>query len=129
MCCRCSNQQSAMQDLVAGQALSLKRAILMEALTHPGWIVEYLRRGGGTPMLQNWQPYGVHRRGCRRLFSVGRPLIWRTFGLPGPCAFQPEACVLHPGPKLGVVNYSQGPFPNSQGLLAPGQSLFEATCL
>src|SRR5580693_5350993 len=39
------------------QALSLKPAILMEALTHPGWIVEYLRRGGGTPMLQNWQPY------------------------------------------------------------------------
>jgi len=39
------------------QALSLKPAILMEALTHPGWIVEYFRRGGGTPMLQNWQPY------------------------------------------------------------------------
>jgi L-lactate dehydrogenase (cytochrome)/(S)-mandelate dehydrogenase len=39
------------------QALSLKPAILMEALTHPGWIVEYLRRGGGTPLLQNWQPY------------------------------------------------------------------------
>ena len=39
------------------QALSLKPSILAEALTHPGWIVEYLRRGGGTPMLQNWQPY------------------------------------------------------------------------
>ena len=39
------------------QALSLKPAILMEALTHPGWIVEYFRRGGGTPLLQNWQPY------------------------------------------------------------------------
>src|SRR5436190_4673810 len=39
------------------QALSLKPSILMEALTHPGWIVEYLRRGGGTPMLGNWQPY------------------------------------------------------------------------
>jgi L-lactate dehydrogenase (cytochrome)/(S)-mandelate dehydrogenase len=39
------------------QALSLKPSILVEALTHPGWIVEYLRRGGGTPMLQNWQPY------------------------------------------------------------------------
>ena len=30
------------------QALSLKPSILAEALTHPGWIVEYLRRGGGT---------------------------------------------------------------------------------
>ena len=39
------------------QALSLKPSILAEALTHPGWIVEYFRRGGGTPMLQNWQPY------------------------------------------------------------------------
>ena len=39
------------------QALSLKPSILAEALTHPGWIVEYLRRGGGTPMLGNWQPY------------------------------------------------------------------------
>src|SRR5690348_12208952 len=39
------------------QAFSLKPSILAEALTHPGWIVEYLRRGGGTPMLENWQPY------------------------------------------------------------------------
>ena len=39
------------------QALSLKPAILLEAMTHPGWIVEYLKRGGGTPMLGNWAPY------------------------------------------------------------------------
>jgi isopentenyl diphosphate isomerase/L-lactate dehydrogenase-like FMN-dependent dehydrogenase len=39
------------------QALSLKPSILLEAMTHPGWIVEYLGRGGGTPMLGNWQPY------------------------------------------------------------------------
>ena len=39
------------------QALSLKPSILIEAMTHPGWIVEYLKRGGGTPMLGNWQPY------------------------------------------------------------------------
>jgi (S)-mandelate dehydrogenase len=39
------------------QALSLKPAILAEAMTHPGWVVEYFRRGGGTPMLGNWQPY------------------------------------------------------------------------
>ena len=39
------------------QALSLKPSILAEAMTHPGWIVEYLKRGGGTPMLGNWQPY------------------------------------------------------------------------
>ncbi|HEY1299892.1 MAG TPA: alpha-hydroxy acid oxidase, partial [Stellaceae bacterium] len=39
------------------QALSLRPSIFLEALTHPGWIAEYLRHGGGTPMLQNWQPY------------------------------------------------------------------------
>src|SRR5579864_3015961 len=39
------------------QALSLKPSILAEALEHPGWIVEYFRRGGGTPMLGNWAPY------------------------------------------------------------------------
>jgi len=30
-------------------ALSLKPAILMESLTHPGWIVEYVRHGGRHP--------------------------------------------------------------------------------
>jgi L-lactate dehydrogenase (cytochrome)/(S)-mandelate dehydrogenase len=37
-------------------ALSLKPALLAEALTHPGWIIEYVRHGG-TPTLENWQPY------------------------------------------------------------------------
>jgi len=37
-------------------ALSLKPAILMESLTHPSWIVEYVRHGG-TPNLENWSPY------------------------------------------------------------------------
>jgi len=37
-------------------ALSLKPAILMESLTHPGWVVEYVRHGG-TPNLENWSPY------------------------------------------------------------------------
>src|SRR5436305_2138302 len=41
------------------QALTLKPSILRESLTHPGWIVEYLRHGGRTPMLQNWQPYAA----------------------------------------------------------------------
>src|ERR1700692_26932 len=39
------------------QALSLKPSILAEAMTHPGWIVEYVKRGGGTPMLGNWEAY------------------------------------------------------------------------
>src|SRR6202011_555767 len=37
-------------------ALSLKPALLAEAMTHPGWIIEYIRHGG-TPALENWLPY------------------------------------------------------------------------
>jgi len=37
-------------------ALSLKPSLLAEAMTHPGWVLEYIRHGG-TPMLENWQPY------------------------------------------------------------------------
>jgi L-lactate dehydrogenase (cytochrome)/(S)-mandelate dehydrogenase len=37
-------------------ALSLKPTILAEAMTHPGWIIEYVKHGG-TPTLENWLPY------------------------------------------------------------------------
>jgi isopentenyl diphosphate isomerase/L-lactate dehydrogenase-like FMN-dependent dehydrogenase len=37
-------------------ALSLKPALLAEAMTHPGWVIEYIRHGG-TPALENWLPY------------------------------------------------------------------------
>lgn len=37
-------------------ALSLKPTLLAEAMTHPGWVVEYIRHGG-TPALENWLPY------------------------------------------------------------------------
>src|SRR3954453_18144641 len=37
-------------------ALSLKPSLLAEAMTHPGWVIEYIRHGG-TPVLENWLPY------------------------------------------------------------------------
>jgi L-lactate dehydrogenase (cytochrome)/(S)-mandelate dehydrogenase len=37
-------------------ALSLKPRVLIEAMSHPGWVLEYVRHGG-TPQLENWQPY------------------------------------------------------------------------
>jgi L-lactate dehydrogenase (cytochrome)/(S)-mandelate dehydrogenase len=37
-------------------ALSLKPSLLAEAMTHPGWVLEYIRHGG-TPALGNWLPY------------------------------------------------------------------------
>jgi (S)-mandelate dehydrogenase len=64
------------------QALSLKPSILAEALTHPGWIVEYLKRGGGTPMLQNWQPYapsGANADEVYKFTSSVRPFNAQTW--------------------------------------------------
>lgn len=29
----------------------------LEALLHPGWMLDYYKHGGGTPMLSNWAPY------------------------------------------------------------------------
>jgi L-lactate dehydrogenase (cytochrome)/(S)-mandelate dehydrogenase len=34
----------------------MSAAVALEALTHPGWLLRYLR-GGGLPMMRNWQPY------------------------------------------------------------------------
>jgi len=36
--------------------LKLKPAILLEALTHPGWVLDYLR-GGGLPSMGSWAAY------------------------------------------------------------------------
>jgi L-lactate dehydrogenase (cytochrome)/(S)-mandelate dehydrogenase len=38
------------------EALKLKPAIIAEALTHPSWVVEYIRLGGA-PGLGNWAPH------------------------------------------------------------------------
>ncbi|MBV8120601.1 MAG: alpha-hydroxy-acid oxidizing protein [Alphaproteobacteria bacterium] len=64
------------------QALSLKPSILAEALTHPGWILEYLKRGGGTPMLGNWQPYapaGASAEQVYKFVSSVRPFNAQTW--------------------------------------------------
>jgi L-lactate dehydrogenase (cytochrome)/(S)-mandelate dehydrogenase len=54
------------------QALSLKPSILLESLTHPAWIAEYLRHGGGTPMLQNWQPYAPSGADAEAVYNFSR---------------------------------------------------------
>jgi (S)-mandelate dehydrogenase len=54
------------------QALSLKPSILLESLTHPGWIVDYLRHGGGTPMLENWQPYAPAGSDAQAVYEHSR---------------------------------------------------------
>jgi L-lactate dehydrogenase (cytochrome)/(S)-mandelate dehydrogenase len=57
------------------QALSLKPSILLEALTHPGWICDYLKHGGGTPMLENWQPYAKNGANAEEVYNFSRSLM------------------------------------------------------
>ena len=38
------------------EALKLKPSILLEAMTHPGWVADYIRHGGA-PTLGNWAPH------------------------------------------------------------------------
>jgi len=51
------------------QTLKLKPAIMAEALTHPGWIVEYLRHGG-VPMMENWVPYASPGAGIEEIVTL-----------------------------------------------------------
>jgi L-lactate dehydrogenase (cytochrome)/(S)-mandelate dehydrogenase len=57
------------------QALSLKPSVLFEALTHPGWVVEYLKHGGGAPMLQNWQRYAPIGADAEEVYNFSRTLM------------------------------------------------------
>jgi L-lactate dehydrogenase (cytochrome)/(S)-mandelate dehydrogenase len=64
------------------QALSLKPSILFEAMTHPGWVAEYFRRGGGTPMLGNWQAYAPEGANADEVYKVAssvRPFNAQTW--------------------------------------------------
>jgi L-lactate dehydrogenase (cytochrome)/(S)-mandelate dehydrogenase len=38
-----------------GRPLKMTLPIMLEALTHPGWMASYLRHG--TPLMENWVPY------------------------------------------------------------------------
>ncbi len=78
------NKRNGFANIRGGlfQALSLKPSILLEAMTHPGWIIEYLSRGGGTPMLGNWQPYappGANAEEVYKFASSVRPFNAQTW--------------------------------------------------
>src|SRR2546430_9548641 len=51
------------------QALSLKPSILAEALTHPGWIVEYLKPGGGRPIPGTCQPHAASGASAEEVYK------------------------------------------------------------
>ncbi len=60
----------------------LKPAIFLEALTHPGWIIEYLRNRG-VPLVENWLPYagaGASAEAVIKFFDTQTPAAaqqWR----------------------------------------------------
>ncbi|HLY45905.1 MAG TPA: alpha-hydroxy acid oxidase [Stellaceae bacterium] len=77
------NIRNGFNSLRAGfwQTLKLKPAILIEALSHPGWIAEYVRHRG-VPMLENWQPYGsatADTEEIRLLVSANTPFHAQTW--------------------------------------------------
>ena len=51
------------------EALQLKPSILLEAMTHPGWVVEYVRHGGA-PGLGNWAPHVKNGDGAATAESI-----------------------------------------------------------
>src|SRR5262249_32415528 len=62
-------------------ALSLKPTVLAEAMTHPGWVFEYVRHGG-TPNLDNWKPYAPPSAGVDEvvdLFGANTPAHKQTW--------------------------------------------------
>ncbi|MBM3958984.1 MAG: alpha-hydroxy-acid oxidizing protein [SAR202 cluster bacterium] len=54
-------------------AFTLKPRMLAEALTHPGWVMEYVRHGG-TPMGENWQPYAPKGASASDVVKFSRSL-------------------------------------------------------
>jgi len=49
----------------------LKPSILLEALTHPGWVADYVRHGGA-PTLGNWVPHAGNGASTAEVIRFGR---------------------------------------------------------
>jgi (S)-mandelate dehydrogenase len=53
------------------ESLKLKPSILLEAMTHPGWVFEYVRYGGA-PTLGNWAPHTDNGASTSDAIALGR---------------------------------------------------------
>ena len=66
------------------ESLKLKPSILAEAITHPAWVIEYLRHGGA-PGLGNWTPHAPPGSSTAEVIQFGRTQTpasaqtWRDF--------------------------------------------------
>jgi (S)-mandelate dehydrogenase len=53
------------------EALQLKPSVLLEAMTHPGWVIDYVKHGGA-PGLGNWLPHAGPGAGKADSIALGR---------------------------------------------------------
>ena len=53
------------------ESLKLKPSILLEAVTHPAWVIEYMRLGGA-PTLGNWAPHAPNGASTEDVIAFGR---------------------------------------------------------
>src|SRR5205814_9236852 len=53
------------------ESLKLKPSILLEAMTHPAWVIEYMRLGGA-PTLGNWAPHAPDGASTSDVIALGR---------------------------------------------------------
>ena len=53
------------------ETLKLKPALILEAITHPAWVIEYVRLGG-VPTLGNWAPHAGSGATTEDVIAFGR---------------------------------------------------------
>jgi (S)-mandelate dehydrogenase len=53
------------------ESLKLKPSIILEAMTHPAWVIEYMRLGGA-PSLGNWAPHAGNGASTADVIKFGR---------------------------------------------------------
>src|SRR6266550_3215870 len=53
------------------ESLKLKPSIILEAMTHPAWVIEYMRLGGA-PSLGNWAPHAPNGASTEEVINFGR---------------------------------------------------------
>ncbi|MBV8336738.1 MAG: alpha-hydroxy-acid oxidizing protein [Alphaproteobacteria bacterium] len=68
------NQRNGFVNVRSGgvlESLKLKPSIILEAMTHPAWVIEYVRLGGA-PTLGNWAPHAGNGASTADVIKFGR---------------------------------------------------------
>jgi (S)-mandelate dehydrogenase len=101
------NGFSTVRNGGVAEALKLKPSILLEAMTHPRWVIDYMRHGGA-PTLGNWAPHAGNGADKAAAIELGRgqtpaaAQTWRDLEryrrlFPGPLVVKG---ILHPADAI-----------------------------